>query len=79
MLKEYNIEVQKLSLEMMLEDAQSYVRVRNIYNLQNFDRSLRPVVKFGNLATLLTIMQARETSKIKIELQKKNFVKQAKK
>jgi hypothetical protein len=64
---------------MMLEDAQSYVRVRNIYNLQNFDRSLRPVVKFGNLATLLTIMQARETSKIKIELQKKNFVKQAKK
>jgi hypothetical protein len=28
---------------------------------------------------LLTIMQARETSKIKIELQKKNFVKQAKK
>lgn len=33
------------------------------------------VVKFGKLATLLTIMQARETSKIKIELRKKNLVK----
>jgi replicative DNA helicase len=46
LLKEYNIEVQKLFLEMMLEDAQSYVRVQNIYNPQNFDRSLRPVAEF---------------------------------
>jgi len=46
MLKEYNVEVQKLFLEMMLEDAQSYVRVQNIYNPQNFDRSLRPVAEF---------------------------------
>jgi hypothetical protein len=34
------------------------------------------VVKFGKLATLLTIMQARETSKIKIELRKKHLAKQ---
>jgi DNA primase len=33
------------------------------------------VVKFGKLATLLTIMQSKETSKIKIELRKKNLVK----
>lgn len=33
------------------------------------------VVKYGKLATLLTIMQARETSRIKIELRKKNLVK----
>lgn len=33
------------------------------------------VVKYGRLATVLTIMQARETSKIKIELRKKNLVK----
>lgn len=33
------------------------------------------VVKFGKLATMLTIMQSRETSKIKIELRKKNLVK----
>jgi hypothetical protein len=33
------------------------------------------VVKFGKLATLLTIVQSRETSKIKIELRKKNLAK----
>ena len=33
------------------------------------------VVKFGKVATLLTIMQARETSKIKIELKKKQLSK----
>lgn len=33
------------------------------------------VKKFGKLATLITIMQARETSKIKIELRRKQLVK----
>ena len=33
------------------------------------------VVKYGKLGTLLTILQARETSKIKIELRKKHLVK----
>lgn len=33
------------------------------------------VVKYGRLATLLTIMQARETSRIKIEIRKKQIVK----
>ena len=33
------------------------------------------VKKYGRLGTLLTIMQARETSRIKIELRKKAFVK----
>lgn len=46
MLKEYGIDVQRLFLEMMLEDAHSYVRVQNIYNPQNFDRSLRPAAEF---------------------------------
>ena len=46
MTKEYSPELQKLFLEMMLEDAQSYVRVQNIYNPENFDRSLREVAKF---------------------------------
>jgi archaellum biogenesis ATPase FlaH len=31
---------------MMLEDAQSYVRVQNIYNPENFDRSLRSAADF---------------------------------
>jgi hypothetical protein len=46
MLKEYSIDVQRLFLEMMLEDAASYVRVQNIYNPDNFDRSLRSAAKF---------------------------------
>ena len=31
---------------MMLQDAESYVRVQNIYNAENFDRSLRPAAEF---------------------------------
>ncbi len=46
MLKEYNTDVQRLFLEMMLEDAQSYIRVQNIYNPENFDRTLRPAAEF---------------------------------
>jgi KaiC/GvpD/RAD55 family RecA-like ATPase len=38
--------LQKLFLEMMLQDAQSYVRVQNIYNPENFDRSLRDAARF---------------------------------
>ncbi len=46
MLKEYNVDVQRLFLEMMLCDAQSYVRVQNIYNPENFDRNLRAAAEF---------------------------------
>jgi KaiC/GvpD/RAD55 family RecA-like ATPase len=46
LLKEYNVVVQKLFLEMMMQDASSYVRVQNIYNPENFDRTLRPAAEF---------------------------------
>jgi replicative DNA helicase len=46
LLKNYDIAVQRLFLEMMLEDATSYVRVQNIFNPENFDRSLRPAAEF---------------------------------
>ena len=46
MLKDYGTEVQRLFLEMMLEDATSYIRVQNIFNPENFDRSLRPAAEF---------------------------------
>jgi archaellum biogenesis ATPase FlaH len=46
MTKEYSTDLQKLFLEMMIQDTQSYVRVQNIYNPENFDRSLREVAKF---------------------------------
>ena len=46
MNKEYSVDLQKLFLEIMLTDAQSFIRVQNIYNPQNFDRSLRECAKF---------------------------------
>ena len=46
MIKEYTADLQKLFLEMMMQDASSYVRVQNIYNPENFDRSLRAVAEF---------------------------------
>ena len=46
MLKDYGTDVQKLFLEMMLHDAESYVRVQNIYNPENFDRNLKATAEF---------------------------------
>ena len=46
MAKEYTTDLQKLFLEMMMQDAQNYVRVQNIFNVDNFDRSLRDAAEF---------------------------------
>ena len=67
MLKDYGLDVQRLFLEMMLQDAESYVRVQNIYNPENFDRSLRPAAEFiarhsDNHKTLPTAEQIRAST-----------------
>ena len=46
MAKEYSPDLQMLFLEMMLQDAQNYVRVQNIFNPENFDRSLKETATF---------------------------------
>jgi len=46
MAKDFGVDVQKLFIEIMLSDGQSYVRVQNIYNPANFDRSLRSAAEF---------------------------------
>jgi len=46
MNKEYSVDLQKLFLEMMMQDAQNYVRVQNIFNAENFDRSLKDTADF---------------------------------
>ena len=71
MLKEYNIDIQRLFLEMMLQDASSYVRVQNIYNPENFDRSLRPAAEFVKKhsiehKTLPTIEQIAASTGVKL-------------
>jgi KaiC/GvpD/RAD55 family RecA-like ATPase len=72
LLKEYGLDVQRLFLEMMLEDAQSYVRVQNIYNPQNFDKSLRAAAEFikehsDKHKTLPDRMQISATTGIKLQ------------
>lgn len=42
---EYTVEVQTLFLRMMVTNAVLYVRVANIMNAANFDKSLRPVAE----------------------------------
>ena len=71
MLKEYGLDVQRLFLEMMLQDASSYVRVQNIYNPENFDRSLRPAAEFikkhsAEFKTLPTIEQITASTGVKL-------------
>ena len=72
MLKEYGIDVQRLFLEMMLQDAGSYVRVQNIYNPENFDRSLRPAAEFikkhsTDHKTLPALEQVSASTGVKLE------------
>jgi len=46
MSQEYGVELQELFLRMMISDSQLYTRITNILNSDNFDKSLRPTVKF---------------------------------
>lgn len=48
MTTEYNKEVQVLFLRMITSDPQLYTRVSNIINSENFDKTLKPTVKFIN-------------------------------
>ena len=45
-MADYNYDIQKLYLEMFLADAESFSRVQNIFDHENFDRRLQPVAKF---------------------------------
>jgi KaiC/GvpD/RAD55 family RecA-like ATPase len=72
MATEYTPELQKLFLEMMLQDAQSYVRVQNIYNPENFHASLRPTAEFiarhsNEFKTLPTYEQIRAVTGVDLK------------
>lgn len=71
MIKEYGIDIQKLFLEMMLTDAEIFVRVQNIYNEENFDRAIRPAAAFikehcDKYQTLPTPKQIEVTTGVKL-------------
>ena len=44
--KNYSFDVQKLYIEMLLADAESFARAQNIFNPTSFDRKLQPIAKF---------------------------------
>ena len=44
--KNYSFDVQKLYIEMLLADAESFARAQNIFNPGSFDRKLQPIAKF---------------------------------
>ena len=73
MSKEYSPDLQKLFLEIMLTDAQSFVRVQNIYNPENFDRSLRESAKFlakhsDQYKTLPTVDQIKAVTGVELRV-----------
>lgn len=70
--KDYSIDLQKLFLEIMLADAQCFVRVQNIFDSVNFDRSLRSAADFINnyskkYNNLPDIKQVRAESNIDLQ------------
>ena len=45
-MTDYSFNVQKLYLEMLLADAESFARAQNIFTPKSFDRKLQPIAKF---------------------------------
>lgn len=73
MLTSYGQEVQRLFINFMLSDPQNYVRVQNIYNVENFDRGLRQVAEFikeyaDKYHTLPDKVQLKATTGFEVDL-----------
>ena len=73
MAKEYTTDLQKLFLEMLMQDAGSYVRVQNIYNPENFDRALRACAAFikehsDKHSILPTYSQIKATTGVELQV-----------
>ena len=73
--KDYSTDLQKLFLEIMLSDAQCFVRVQNIFDSINFDRSLRSAAdfvaeyskKYNNLPTTAQVKAETGTALDKVD------------
>lgn len=73
MLNNYDLDVQKLFLKIMLQDAECFVRVQNIFNVENFDRELKPTVEFikhhyDNYKSLPTLEQLSAVTKLDLSI-----------
>ena len=69
----YTVEMERLFLEMMVTNPESYLRVQNIYNPDNFDRSLKQAAKFvqehvKNHTAMPTIDQIKAATAVELKL-----------
>jgi hypothetical protein len=46
LLKEFNLDIQRLFINFMLSDVENFLHVQSIFNHENFDKKLRPVAEF---------------------------------
>jgi len=72
MTTDYTYDIQKLFLEMMIADAQTFVRVQNIFNVENFHPELRPAAEFiekhsDKFGTLPELSQLEAMTAVKLE------------
>ena len=72
MAKTFDPQIQKFFLEMMLTDPQCYVRVQNIYNPNNFDRSLKSAAEFvlehsNKYSTMPTLEQINAVARVDLQ------------
>ena len=68
---EYTYEIQKLFLEMMLGDATAFVRIQNIFNVENFHPDLAPAADFilkhsEKFGTLPELSQLEAMTEVKL-------------
>ncbi len=71
-IKNYTEDLQRLFLEMMIDSPENYVRVQNIYNADNFDRSLRDTALFikdhaNKFKTMPTIEQVNAACSVSLK------------
>ena len=71
-MTEYGYDIQKLFLEMLVHDPESFVRVQNILNVENFDTKLQPVAEFivehsQKYNTLPALQQVNTISLVKLD------------
>ena len=73
---DYGYEIQKVYLEMMLQDAESFVRCQAVFDPGSFDRRLKPAAEFlSNYVTEFNTLPTLDMINAAAELQGPNVLK----
>ena len=73
---DYGYEIQKVYLEMMLQDAESFVRCQAVFDPGSFDRRLKPAAEFlSNYVTEFNTLPTLDMINAAAELQGPNILK----